>query len=112
MYWRLVGSTLVAIHDEWALASPRRRRSWWYAFASPRRRHPFVDVVGCCPSRTTVRRAFVSVKLFGVTALHLELGDVEGAGRPHVFDRENDQIYTSVTHCQLTISLANSRYIT
>ena len=50
-------------------------------FASPRRRHPFVDVVGCCPSRTAVRRTFVSVKLFGVAALRLELGDVEGAGR-------------------------------
>ena len=81
MYWRLVGSTLVAIHDAWALASPRRRRSWWYTFASPRRHHPFVDVVRCCPSRTAVRRAFVSVKLFGVAALRLELGDVEGAGR-------------------------------
>ena len=76
-----MGSTLVAIHDAWALALPRRRRSWWYAFVSPRRHHPFVDVVGCCPSRTAVRRAFVSVKLFGVAALRLELGDVEGAGR-------------------------------
>ena len=46
----------------------------------PHRRHPFVDIVRCCPLRTAVRRAFVSIKLFGVAALRLELGDVEGAG--------------------------------
>ena len=48
--------------------------------SSPHCRHPFVDIVHCCPSCTAVRRAFVSVKLFGVAALCLELGDVEGAG--------------------------------
>ena len=75
----MVGSALIAIHDggHW---HARRRRSWWYAFASPCRRHPFVDIVCCCPSRTAVRHTFVSVKLFGVAAVRLELGDVEGAG--------------------------------